>query len=390
LHIAPAWWIPFSKRALSLILQGFQKPKWLFVGLLLLFAPGLFLLKANDHLFQLQAPSAKQLQTDAQMRQQFSLPDLSQFVLVHHSDFQKALLEQELWQSHLDSLTQKHSGYSHSLSQWIPSCQKQQKQWSDFKNWWTYYAHQQMPLWGYQKSIIDQLDSSVNTPFTCVDLTQLQKFPKIQELFDLNLVFTPQKNHHSSKSAEWFMLSLTQGIGSFVSENTPHEPKQSAWIHQQKELTLQMQNLRIQSIYLTLIAYILIFIGLIYQLGLQKSVRIFVPVFLGTLVVLGCLGYMQNAVNFFSMMALILVLGIGIDYTLFMSDLNPQENQISDNFALNWFASLVAALTTIGAFGTLILSSTPALKTFGWVILIGLLAFTLLSPFAGVSWKSKK
>ncbi len=92
---------------------------------------------------------------------------------------------------------------------------------------------------------------------------------------------------------------------------------------------------------------------------------------------LGCglavLAMSGQAVNLFSLLALVLVLGIGINYTLFFS--NPRGTPLTSLLAIT-----LAMLTTLLALGMLVFSATRAISSFGIVLVSGIFtAFLLLA-----------
>ena len=85
---------------------------------------------------------------------------------------------------------------------------------------------------------------------------------------------------------------------------------------------------------------------------------------------LGLLGY---GLSLFSLLACVLLLGLGLDYGIFLTA-NPHGN--SRTVAAVTFA----VLTTLLSFGLLAFSSTPALKSFGLCIMIGEFFIWCLTP----------
>ncbi|POB71551.1 hypothetical protein CRN59_03455, partial [Vibrio vulnificus] len=71
-----------------------------------------------------------------------------------------------------------------------------------------------------------------------------------------------------------------------------------------------------------------------------------------------------SSLNLFSLLALVLVIGIGIDYTLFFA-----EQQGSHSTLL---AVTLSAITTLLSFGLLALSATHAIHSFGLTVLSGI------------------
>jgi predicted exporter len=127
---------------------------------------------------------------------------------------------------------------------------------------------------------------------------------------------------------------------------------------------------------LLVVAVLLITVYLLLQHGWQAGFRCLLPTLLSLLAAPAVLGLIGQDFNLFALLAMILVLGVGINYTLFFS--NPQGQPVT---AL--FATLLAAITTLLTLGILMFSSTQAISSFGWVLASGLLVAFLLSPLAG-------
>jgi predicted exporter len=120
-------------------------------------------------------------------------------------------------------------------------------------------------------------------------------------------------------------------------------------------------------------AYLVILLGLSLRYGLRRSAVLLIPpVFAGTLA-LTLISMTGNTLNLFNLLALILVLGIGIDFTLFLAE-------ASGDLQSTMFAITLSALTTMLSFGLLSLSSTYAVHSFGITVLIGIAIAYLLSP----------
>ena len=100
------------------------------------------------------------------------------------------------------------------------------------------------------------------------------------------------------------------------------------------------------------------------------------PPALAAFVCLGVLGYLGEPISLFNVMALLLVLGIGVDYALFF-----RETGLESPATL--LAITMSSFTTVLAFGLLAFSETTAVHAFGLTVLIGILVAFLLSPIAG-------
>ncbi|MCG6450903.1 hypothetical protein K6U33_08595, partial [Vibrio parahaemolyticus] len=81
-----------------------------------------------------------------------------------------------------------------------------------------------------------------------------------------------------------------------------------------------------------------------------------------------------SALNLFNLLALVLVIGIGIDYTLFFAEQARSHSTL--------LAITLSATTTLLSFGLLALSQTHAIHSFGVTTLSGIFVAWLLSPLA--------
>jgi predicted exporter len=111
--------------------------------------------------------------------------------------------------------------------------------------------------------------------------------------------------------------------------------------------------------------------------GLRGGLLAMAPPFAAAFVSLGVLGLLGEPISLFNIMALLLVLGFGVDYALFF-----RETGIESDTTL--LAIALSAITTILAFGLLAFSATAAIHAFGLTITIGIATAFLLSPLAGL------
>ncbi|HCB1498348.1 TPA: MMPL family transporter [Klebsiella michiganensis] len=134
---------------------------------------------------------------------------------------------------------------------------------------------------------------------------------------------------------------------------------------------------------LLLVALAVIACGAMVRLGWRKGLISLVPSVLSLGCSLAVLALSGHAVNLFSLLALVLVLGIGINYTLFFS--NPRGTPLTSFLAIT-----LAMLTTLLTLGMLVFSATQAISSFGIVLVSGIFTAFLLSPLAMPGKKEKK
>ena len=114
---------------------------------------------------------------------------------------------------------------------------------------------------------------------------------------------------------------------------------------------------------------------LVGRYGLRTGAAILVPTGLAMGVSLAVYGYLGVPLTLFTIMGLVLVLGVGANYAIFVVE-------AGDRAPAPFAGVLLSAATTILSFGLLSLSSMPALHQFGLILLIGVAASVLLAPIA--------
>ena len=128
--------------------------------------------------------------------------------------------------------------------------------------------------------------------------------------------------------------------------------------------------------WLAVISYLLVALLLVVRYGALGGLAVIAPPVLAAFASLGVLGLLGQSISLFNVMALLLVLGIGVDYGLFFRETGTVH-------ASTFLAIAMSALTTLLAFGLLAFSRTAAISAFGLTILIGICVAFLLSPMAG-------
>lgn len=106
-------------------------------------------------------------------------------------------------------------------------------------------------------------------------------------------------------------------------------------------------------------------VGLVLVVVFRRSVvHLWTPCIAGIFLTLGTLGWLNIPLSLFSVLPLILVLGLGVDYAILLNDEKSSSSAGNSVF--------LAASSTLLAFGLLAFSSTPALHIFGLTLAIAL------------------
>ncbi len=122
-------------------------------------------------------------------------------------------------------------------------------------------------------------------------------------------------------------------------------------------------------------AILLIGLVLVVVYGLRSGIAILVPALLAILIALAGSILTGTPVTLFSALALILVLGFAVDYTVFL-----KGGGLKDSSSL--LGVQLASLSTLISYGLLAFSHTPALRGFGLTVALGVLSSAVLSFLA--------
>jgi predicted exporter len=123
------------------------------------------------------------------------------------------------------------------------------------------------------------------------------------------------------------------------------------------------------------VAMLLVLGLLCWRYGGYGGAATLLPTALGIAAALAVAGYRGSALTVFSMMALMLVLGVGVNYSIFLMEGRTRAGTTC-------VAVLLSATTTVLSFGLLAFSGTPALSGFGATLLAGIAVAVLATPLA--------
>ena len=123
------------------------------------------------------------------------------------------------------------------------------------------------------------------------------------------------------------------------------------------------------------VALLLVLGILTWRYGLRGGVAVLLPALLGIAAALALVGHGGSAVTLFNVMALLLVLGVGVNYSIFLIEGRARAGTTGIAVALS-------AATTVLSFGLLAFSATPALAGFGATLLAGIAVAVLGAPLS--------
>lgn len=169
-------------------------------------------------------------------------------------------------------------------------------------------------------------------------------------------------------------ILLKEVSDSSVIKRFAEQDAEILYLNKTEDISQLFSQYRVKVMELIGAALLVIFSLLSWRYGVRHSVRIVLPCLIACLAGLAVSVFTGSTLNLFNLLALVLVIGIGIDYTLFFA-----EQQASHSTLL---AVTLSAITTLLSFGLLALSATHAIHSFGLTVLSGIFIAWLLAPMA--------
>ncbi len=118
-----------------------------------------------------------------------------------------------------------------------------------------------------------------------------------------------------------------------------------------------------------------------------------IPQFMGIAITLGLLGYMNTPLNPANLIAVPMILGIGVDYSVYIVHEWLEQKGRYRMTAGTAIAVTVDAMTTLIGYGSLLIASHRGLQSLGRVLTIAVTFCTLMSVVAlpaFLTWISRK
>jgi predicted exporter len=348
------WWWPRWRSALPWSLA--------LCALALLWITQGHLLHLRDDVRQLQNSPPQLVQQQIQVSQMLGLPSPAQFYLVKAASPEALLQQEEALKERLDALVaqQEIAGYS-AVSDWVPSQQMQQR------NAQLVQHANQAVLAGVNAQLGESFEAeragSPQEPLT-VQAWLAQPISAAARPLWLG--------EHEGAYRSMVMLRGVRGQAALPAlEAAAQGLAAVTWVDKPAEISELLQRYRISMTELLVVGHLLVLAALCLRFG-RSGWRAWLPTVLASLAVVITMALMGEPWQLFNVLALMLLLGVGIDYGIYL-----QEHE-DDPQA--WLAVIIGAGSTWLSFGLLGLSQTPALRAFGVTLMLGLPMVLLLAP----------
>lgn len=343
---------------------------WRGVGLSLvavgLCALGIAQLKIDDDIRNLVSTRPELIAEQTAVSHILGLPSPAQFFLVSGPDEQTVLAREAALTARLrdEIKAGSLSGYQ-ALSDWLPPLAQQAP---------LIEANQRLlsgeALAALRQTLALESDWQAGAPgIRTLTLADLRTSPLAPLLDTLWLGRTSEDAHNGYASV--VLLSGLHDRATAARLATLADGQALRWIDKPARISQLFGEYRQRLLALCALAFIAA-IPLLWWRFRRDSLRVLAPVLLACAATLALMGALGMPLQLLNVLALLVILGMGVDYGIFIVD--------SEGDPRSFVATLLAASTTVLSFGLLAFSSTPALHSFGFAIFCGVALSALLAP----------
>lgn len=331
--------------------------------------PGWFLLHGDDDIRQLAAREPGLLAQEQQIRSIIGLDTANQFFLVQGSSIEEALLREEQLNRQLDILQSRHAlQHYQGVAQFVPSATTQMAAYTAWQN--AVIGHPGLTAILEEAGLEDGFAQALQAAFhsSRPQILQLEEWLSSPISLPFRHLWMGPDSSHATFAAIVTLQGLTD----------PEALKDIAvpgvtLVDKTASVTTFFTKYRLASGLWICCAFLLIYLMLKVRYGWLMPLKILSPPALAMAITLGIFGYLQIGLTLFNMMGFMLVLGVGVNYAIFL-----QEGGL--RAPANFAGVLLSAGTTLLSFGLLAFSSMHALHGFGITMLMGIGFTILLAP----------
>lgn len=350
--------------------------RWLGLMLTVFVAAGLWMLTPQDDVRLLQSPPVELTRTADRIRQLFPMSQDSRFFLVSGVDQADWHQNEQRLLKRVEALKQQKvlAAYE-GLSNYWPDTKQQQQN------------YQLLKYKLYDSGLLERYMIDLGFDQTAVN-TELKQFAAAER----NTLALPEWLAIADETKQQLWIGcdadLCQstvaliGINNVSALTALQDLPGVIWVDQVESVSSLFTRYRVRASGLLVIAFCLATVGLGFRFGWRNGVTIMSVPVVALAVSLAMLGWFNQLFSLFNLFALLLVLGIGVDYGLFF--FIAGERRVSTSLGVT-----LSALTTLLAFGLLAISSTEIVHAFGFTVAVGIVTALMCAPLVGLN-KYKK
>jgi len=332
--------------------------------MILVSAYGALSFQANDNIRSLASFDKELISQQIKTSEILEIPSPSQFFIISGSNDEEVLSRAELLTKKLDKLISDRviGGYQ-SITRFIPSIATQTIASNAYLSREKQIATIQLAKEFGMDLAWTKSQSQTSPPLTIEVVRETSFYNRLSYLWYAS-------DTHPLRSTAVLLsgVNSADSISSLSNLATPD----ILWVDKPQEISDIFSRYRTLFSYVIAIGYLLTFLAIYLKYG-KSAWRAVLPPMLATFLTLAILSLAGEPVTLMTVIAFALLLGVGTDYGIFLLQY-PGDKRILLSIS-------VAALMTIISFGSLSLSSVPAIHSFGIALLFGVLLSWALTVF---------
>ncbi|RYF01561.1 MAG: hypothetical protein EOO32_03440 [Comamonadaceae bacterium] len=339
--------------------QPRRRAAWLlglaFAGLL---AAGAVRLQRDDDVRNLQNAPAALIQDQREVSRLLDLPGVAQFYLVQGATEQQLLQREEALADRVRALGVRVQ----AVSDWVPSLARQ--------------AQDQALRRSREEQVLAALSRTLDERLQPASATTAQLLPGAWQASPVSEPLRYQWLGMQSNGQWASAVLLRAGAGALpVAALAALEQPQAGvlWVDKVQDISGLLERTGGQVTAIVLIGYALVWAALAWRFG-RRAWRGVAPTAVASVATVALLACMGQPIQLFHLLPLLILLGLGVDYGIFMLE-QPGRDEVQPFLSVS-----LAAMSTLLSFGLLALSGTPALRAFGLTMLIGVSLAWWLTP----------
>lgn len=341
--------------------------------------PGWFQLTGNDDVHLLVSRPAELLAQEEKIRELTGFGNSSQFFLVEGTTPDEVLVNEEKLTAVLARLSEQGeiSGYQ-SISAFVPPAERQQQNrqlWKDKVFADEAGLKQVLSQAELRDEVADRLIGEFNA--SAQDILHIEDWLKTPLASPFSYLWLGKAGN------VYASIVMPQGVSDVARLEAASQGLPGVvFVDKAGSVSRLFQDYRQWGALWLFAAGCLVYGVLCLRYGLRQAAFVLMPTLLAMGLALGVFGYLGTPLTLFNLMGLMLVLGVGVNYAIFLREGGVRA-------AATLAGVLLSAGTTLLSFGLLAFSSMPALSGFGLTLLVGIGFAVLLAPMTLIFCEDK-
>lgn len=316
----------------------FKISKKILIVIFLVIAAGMLKLNFSDDIRDMYRPSKDMMRAEKLYQDITGRNSNTSFVVVEGNNLENILEKEE---QTAQKLLKNNIAY-YSLSRFIPSEKRQSENSALIKN------------------LYDKKLPAFSELLTKEEQVNLKIFPK---------TFAPQEGLENIHGLDEFLIDENHSIMIVYDFQTPEILEGGIkYINLPSDISAGIKQVRIVCLEILIPIFVILYVILGIIFSFRNAHKIIIPSVLASAFAISSVSLFGD-VNLFHILAIFLITGFGLDYSVFRFNGSKNSND----------AVFISCITTVFSFGLLALTSFKLISSLGFVLALGLLSSYILS-----------